>query len=205
MGTKRQRETGREAKADWGEHWQTGCVCGDWKVYETGGSDNSHCCLRLQIEFWEICPKTHSFSMKQQSHFSRKAVAALCLVLMVLIQQVLISTCIFFKNASRPLKLNELQVKFNTVVQFIHIWDFKWKLFITWCCHPSYLTRVYAYVFQVASIPVLETEAASGSVQGVQRSLRRMARMTPLWRIMGTKPHGAYCQNNYECSTGICR
>ncbi|KAB5579323.1 hypothetical protein PDJAM_G00200660 [Pangasius djambal] len=82
--------------------------------------------------------------MKEQSHFSRKAVAAWCLVLMVLIQQ-------------------------------------------------------------VASSPVPEMEAASGSVQGVQRSLRRMARMTPLWRIMGTKPHGAYCQNNYECSTGICR
>ncbi|KPP62747.1 hypothetical protein Z043_119048, partial [Scleropages formosus] len=35
--------------------------------------------------------------------------------------------------------------------------------------------------------------------------LRRIARMTPLWRIMGSKPHGAYCQDNYECSTGICR
>uniref|UniRef100_A0A3B3Q697 Liver-expressed antimicrobial peptide 2 n=1 Tax=Paramormyrops kingsleyae TaxID=1676925 RepID=A0A3B3Q697_9TELE len=34
--------------------------------------------------------------------------------------------------------------------------------------------------------------------------LRRFARMTPLWRIMGNKPHRAYCQNNYECSTGIC-
>ncbi|KAM9500450.1 liver-expressed antimicrobial peptide 2 [Clarias gariepinus] len=82
--------------------------------------------------------------MKEQSHFSRKAIAAWCLVFMVLIQQ-------------------------------------------------------------VTSSPVPEMKAASGSVQGVQRSLRRMARMTPLWRIMGTKPHGAYCQNNYECSTGICR
>ncbi|XP_060780295.1 liver-expressed antimicrobial peptide 2 [Neoarius graeffei] len=82
--------------------------------------------------------------MKQQSHFSSKALAAWCLVLMVLIQQ-------------------------------------------------------------VASVPVPETEAASDSVQGVQRSLRRVARMTPLWRTVGTKPHGAYCQNNYECSTGICR
>ncbi|KAG7233824.1 hypothetical protein INR49_006541 [Caranx melampygus] len=34
---------------------------------------------------------------------------------------------------------------------------------------------------------------------------RRIARMTPLWRIMNSKPFGAYCQNNYECSTGICR
>ncbi|XP_041636114.1 liver-expressed antimicrobial peptide 2 [Cheilinus undulatus] len=36
-------------------------------------------------------------------------------------------------------------------------------------------------------------------------TLRRVARMTPLWRIMNSKPAGAYCQNNYECSTGICR
>ncbi|KAI1898895.1 hypothetical protein AGOR_G00077110 [Albula goreensis] len=35
--------------------------------------------------------------------------------------------------------------------------------------------------------------------------LKRVARMTPLWRIMGSKPFGAYCKNNYECSTGICR
>ncbi|XP_040038861.1 liver-expressed antimicrobial peptide 2 isoform X1 [Gasterosteus aculeatus] len=34
---------------------------------------------------------------------------------------------------------------------------------------------------------------------------RRVARMTPLWRIMNSKPLGAYCQNNYECSTGLCR
>ncbi|XP_053199291.1 liver-expressed antimicrobial peptide 2 [Scomber japonicus] len=43
--------------------------------------------------------------------------------------------------------------------------------------------------------------------QGEQtiRTLRRIARMTPLWRIMNSKPFGAYCQNNYECSTGLCR
>ncbi|KAF4089181.1 hypothetical protein AMELA_G00063850 [Ameiurus melas] len=82
--------------------------------------------------------------MKEERHFSRKAAAAWCLVLLVLAQQ-------------------------------------------------------------VVSSPVPEIEAALDSLQGVQRSLRRMARMTPLWRIMGTKPHGAYCQNNYECSTGICR
>uniref|UniRef100_A0A672IDW0 Uncharacterized protein n=1 Tax=Salarias fasciatus TaxID=181472 RepID=A0A672IDW0_SALFA len=35
-------------------------------------------------------------------------------------------------------------------------------------------------------------------------TLRRIARMTPLWRIMNSKPFGAYCQNNYECSTGFC-
>ncbi|KAK5848213.1 hypothetical protein PBY51_005846 [Eleginops maclovinus] len=37
------------------------------------------------------------------------------------------------------------------------------------------------------------------------RTLRRTARMTPLWRIINSKPFGAYCQNNYECSTGLCR
>uniref|UniRef100_A0A667Y5A9 Liver-expressed antimicrobial peptide 2 n=1 Tax=Myripristis murdjan TaxID=586833 RepID=A0A667Y5A9_9TELE len=34
---------------------------------------------------------------------------------------------------------------------------------------------------------------------------RRTARMTPLWRLMNSKPFGAYCQYNYECSTGLCR
>ncbi|XP_028994272.1 liver-expressed antimicrobial peptide 2 [Betta splendens] len=37
------------------------------------------------------------------------------------------------------------------------------------------------------------------------QTLRRAARMTPLWRIMNSKPLGAFCQNNYECTTGICR
>ncbi|RVE60291.1 hypothetical protein OJAV_G00179610 [Oryzias javanicus] len=36
-------------------------------------------------------------------------------------------------------------------------------------------------------------------------ALRRSARMTPLWRIMSSKPSGAFCQNNFECSTGFCR
>ncbi|KAJ8348485.1 hypothetical protein SKAU_G00270740 [Synaphobranchus kaupii] len=36
-------------------------------------------------------------------------------------------------------------------------------------------------------------------------TLKRVARMSPLWRIIGSKPHGAYCQDHYECSTQICR
>lgn len=60
-------------------------------------------------------------------------------------------------------------------------------------------------VFQVTCSPVPQSDTPSTSVQKVQRSLKRTARMTPLWRTVGTKPHGAYCQNNYECSTGICR
>ncbi|XP_051569085.1 liver-expressed antimicrobial peptide 2 [Myxocyprinus asiaticus] len=60
-------------------------------------------------------------------------------------------------------------------------------------------------VQQVTCSPVPQLDTPSTSVQEVHRLLKRTARMTPLWRIMGTKPHGAYCQNNYECSTGICR
>lgn len=29
--------------------------------------------------------------------------------------------------------------------------------------------------------------------------------MSPLWRIMGFKPYGAYCHDNIECTTGLCR
>ncbi|XP_046708121.1 liver-expressed antimicrobial peptide 2 [Silurus meridionalis] len=76
---------------------------------------------------------------------------------------------------------------------------FSRKAIMVWCLVLMVLTQ------QVAPSPVPEIEAPSGFVQGVQRSLKRMARMTPLWRIMGTKPYGAYCQNNYECSTGMCR
>lgn len=64
--------------------------------------------------------------MKQQSHFSSKALAAWCLVLIVLIQQVLVQLYMvffffFFSMQVDLLKLNELQVKFNQVDQFIHI------------------------------------------------------------------------------------
>ncbi|XP_055066727.1 liver-expressed antimicrobial peptide 2 [Paramisgurnus dabryanus] len=59
-------------------------------------------------------------------------------------------------------------------------------------------------VQQLACSPV-PPDKPSTSEQEVQMSPKRTARMTPLWRIMGTKPHGAFCQNNYECSTGICR
>ncbi|AWO97386.1 LEAP-2A [Scophthalmus maximus] len=65
---------------------------------------------------------------------------------------------------------------------------------------------------QVCAGP-LAPRAASGSDQspdsrgeaGGVRAPRRVARMTPLWRTMNSKPLGAYCQSNYECSTGLCR
>ncbi|XP_019960564.1 liver-expressed antimicrobial peptide 2 [Paralichthys olivaceus] len=50
----------------------------------------------------------------------------------------------------------------------------------------------------------LESDSDQSSDSSVH-TLRRVARMTPLWRIMSSKPFGAYCQNNYECSTGLCR
>ncbi|KAL6490664.1 hypothetical protein MHYP_G00010090 [Metynnis hypsauchen] len=77
--------------------------------------------------------------------------------------------------------------------------QFSRKAVATWCLVLIVLVQ------QVTSSPVPELGSSSGSQKGAQRSLRRSARMTPLWRIMGTKPHGAYCQNNFECSTGACR
>nr|XP_061810997.1 liver-expressed antimicrobial peptide 2-like [Nerophis lumbriciformis] len=43
------------------------------------------------------------------------------------------------------------------------------------------------------------------SVEAPSPEHKRVARMSPLWRIMNSKPFGAFCQNNYECSTGVCR
>ncbi|XP_012672762.2 liver-expressed antimicrobial peptide 2 [Clupea harengus] len=66
----------------------------------------------------------------------------------------------------------------------------------TWCLVTLLILQ------QVSAGPVPQPDVPAGSVQNV---LKRVVRMTPLWRIMGTKPFGAYCQNNYECSTGTCR
>nr|AWO14381.1 liver-expressed antimicrobial peptide 2B [Acipenser dabryanus] len=62
--------------------------------------------------------------------------------------------------------------------------------------------------YQVCSSPILKADSsivvdnpASLSLQ----ALKRFTRMTPLWRNIGTKPHGAYCQHHHECSTKICR
>ncbi|KAG7321425.1 hypothetical protein KOW79_015840 [Hemibagrus wyckioides] len=55
---------------------------------------------------------------------------------------------------------------------------------------------------QTSSAPTLT------STSGIKRSdtvLNRKARMTPLWRILASKPHGAYCHDHMECSTGLCR
>ncbi|XP_061769471.1 liver-expressed antimicrobial peptide 2 [Nerophis ophidion] len=52
---------------------------------------------------------------------------------------------------------------------------------------------------------VLTQQVCSGVVQSPEHTAKRLARMSPLWRIMNSKPFGAYCQNNYECSTGLCR
>ncbi|TNN41923.1 Liver-expressed antimicrobial peptide 2 [Liparis tanakae] len=55
---------------------------------------------------------------------------------------------------------------------------------------------------QVCAGPVRSGSEPSPAWSGPRR---RAARMTPLWRIMNSKPFGAYCQNHYECSTGLCR
>ncbi|KAL7875972.1 hypothetical protein AOLI_G00109350 [Acnodon oligacanthus] len=76
---------------------------------------------------------------------------------------------------------------------------FSRKAVATWCLVLILLVQ------QVTSSPIPELGSSSDSLKAAQRSLRRSARMTPLWRIMGTKPQGAYCQNNLECSTSSCR
>ncbi|KAM4612308.1 liver-expressed antimicrobial peptide 2 [Polymixia lowei] len=48
-------------------------------------------------------------------------------------------------------------------------------------------------------------QSASSLGEQTLHTLRRVARMSPLWRILNSKPFGAYCQNHYECSSGICR
>ncbi|XP_042368110.1 liver-expressed antimicrobial peptide 2 [Plectropomus leopardus] len=60
---------------------------------------------------------------------------------------------------------------------------------------------------QVCAGPLIPQEQSSSDQKADSsvHTLRRIARMTPLWRIMNSKPIGAYCQNNYECSTGFCR
>nr|QQG62635.1 LEAP-2 precursor [Chanodichthys ilishaeformis] len=60
-------------------------------------------------------------------------------------------------------------------------------------------------VQQVTCNPVPWSDTPSAEIVSVQTELKRSARMTPLWRIMLLfKPH-ALCQNNYACSTGLCR
>ncbi|XP_026208270.1 liver-expressed antimicrobial peptide 2 [Anabas testudineus] len=66
------------------------------------------------------------------------------------------------------------------------------------------LCIVLLMLAQQVSTGPLVSQVQSKSDHSVQ-ALRRIARMTPLWRIMNSKPFGAYCQNNYECTTGICR
>uniref|UniRef100_A0A673AZL7 Liver-expressed antimicrobial peptide 2 n=1 Tax=Sphaeramia orbicularis TaxID=375764 RepID=A0A673AZL7_9TELE len=60
---------------------------------------------------------------------------------------------------------------------------------------------------QVCTGPVVSLGQSSDPEPQVPHRVhtpRRTARMTPLWRIMNSKPFGAYCQNHYECSTGLC-
>ncbi|XP_059211260.1 liver-expressed antimicrobial peptide 2 [Centropristis striata] len=58
---------------------------------------------------------------------------------------------------------------------------------------------------QVCAAPLVQQVNSEVKADTSVHTARRIARMTPLWRIMNSKPLGAYCQNNYECSTGLCR
>ncbi|KAM4714108.1 liver-expressed antimicrobial peptide 2 [Anableps anableps] len=85
----------------------------------------------------------------------------------------------------------------------------------------SFLTHRKALVVMCIAVLLLAQQAHAGPlVSRVQSSsdqipdlrgehighmLKRTARMTPLWRIMSSKPSGAFCQNNFECATGLCR
>ncbi|XP_056587554.1 liver-expressed antimicrobial peptide 2-like [Triplophysa dalaica] len=62
---------------------------------------------------------------------------------------------------------------------------------------------LFVVIFKVSSVPVVTSEIQTDLPKS--RILHRIARMSPLWRIMGFKPYGAYCQDNIECSTGFCR
>uniref|UniRef100_A0A8C4WBU5 Liver-expressed antimicrobial peptide 2 n=1 Tax=Gopherus evgoodei TaxID=1825980 RepID=A0A8C4WBU5_9SAUR len=53
---------------------------------------------------------------------------------------------------------------------------------------------------QVSSPPAI---LKSGLDEGPTR--HRAVRMTPFWRMVGSKPLGAYCRHGLECSTKMCR
>lgn len=67
-------------------------------------------------------------------------------------------------------------------------------------------SHAWALVFQqVCAGPLARYSPVRVPDVNRAQAQRRFARMSPLWRIMNSKPLGAYCQNNYECSTGLCR
>ncbi|XP_053504945.1 liver-expressed antimicrobial peptide 2-like [Ictalurus furcatus] len=57
---------------------------------------------------------------------------------------------------------------------------------------------------QASSAPTLTSKGTS-DIEQLDTVLHRKARMTPLWRILASKPHGAYCHDHIECSTLLCR
>ncbi|XP_060790898.1 liver-expressed antimicrobial peptide 2-like [Neoarius graeffei] len=60
------------------------------------------------------------------------------------------------------------------------------------------------YLPKSSSAPTLTSEDTSGIEQS-DAVLHRKARMTPLWRNLASKPHGAYCHDHIECLTRLCR
>lgn len=123
----RDREGG---KRDWGEGWRTGCLCGDWKVHETGHSDNSHCCLRLHIRVLrKLCWNPFSQHEGAKS-FQQKSCCSLvlsahgahptgtCIFLYNIVIYCIYSMCIFFiwADCSSKLKSNLTQNWFQLFI-----------------------------------------------------------------------------------------
>ncbi|KAF7697171.1 liver-expressed antimicrobial peptide 2-like [Silurus meridionalis] len=67
-----------------------------------------------------------------------------------------------------------------------------------------YLLALIFTLHQASGAPTQTHEDTLGIEQS-DTVLHRNARMTPLWRILSSKPHGAYCHDHIECSTGLCR
>ncbi|KAI4878758.1 hypothetical protein NFI96_028760 [Prochilodus magdalenae] len=59
-------------------------------------------------------------------------------------------------------------------------------------------------VHQGSGAPAIAPEVTL-SLQQSDVVLNRKARMSPVWRILASKPPGAYCHDHIECSTGLCR
>ncbi|XP_061664547.1 liver-expressed antimicrobial peptide 2-like [Syngnathoides biaculeatus] len=70
---------------------------------------------------------------------------------------------------------------------------------------PVQMRRTSVCLLLVVLVLVLSQQVRPSPVPSPGSAHKRLARMSPLWRIMNSKPFGAFCQNNYECATGLCR
>ncbi|KAG9490737.1 liver-expressed antimicrobial peptide 2 [Eleutherodactylus coqui] len=56
----------------------------------------------------------------------------------------------------------------------------------------------------LCALLVLQVEAAPLH-NDCPKTAVRAKRMTPFWRTMAMRPVGAYCRDDIECFTGLCR